>query len=182
MTPPRPNPSLNPRPATAGTVSLACGPWAFSQSRLTVPTSAVGVSSNVRPHSHYGCAPDLMHLRQSFACPSCGGPLKLFPVICSGPLTPSTCPTCRKRYFGGGGPWSGAWFFAGFLLAFAVGPLTPYPREVAVLCVLAGFLLSVVHALRRPLVTIERRRRELVASALLTVGAAALLVVIIMAR
>ena len=53
----RPNPSFNPRPATAGVVSRAAPVVLSSQSRLTPPASAVGVNSNVRHHQRIPLCP-----------------------------------------------------------------------------------------------------------------------------
>lgn len=90
-------------------------------------------------------------------------------VLSSGPLGTKRCPACNRQYFGGGGAKSLSWFFGGWVLAFAFGPLLPYPRESASVFVLAGFALYLWQALRSKAESITQRGNDLWQSALITV-------------
>ncbi len=110
-----------------------------------------------------------------FTCPCCGSPLKALTVLCSGPLGPKRCRACNGQYFGGGGARSLSWFFGGWVLTFALGPLMPYPRVMAPLFVVVGFALFVWQALRSKAEPIEHRSTDLWQSALVTLVAGALI-------
>ncbi len=75
-----------------------------------------------------------------------------------------------------------SWFFGGWVLAFAFGPLLPHPRGSASVFVLAGLALFVWQALRSRAEPISQRGTDLWQSALVALIAGVLIYLSVVAH